>query len=151
MNPRQESSSSLNGDQMKSYEEILKEGMEKLPKHTTSDVRFEVPKPQISISGSQTFISNFIEIANTIRRDPKHLAKYLSRELAIPTGIEGNRLVLQGKVYHNLIEKKIESYLKEYVYCNECGKPDTHLVRHERIQLLKCEACGAKQPVKSFK
>ncbi len=130
---------------------MLKEGLDRLSTHVASDIRLEVPKPQISISGSQTFISNFIEISNVIRRDPQHLSKYLSRELAVPSSVDGNRLVLQGKVYHTLIEKKIESYLKEYVYCNECGKPDTHLIKHERILLLKCDACGAKQPVKSFK
>ncbi len=136
---------------MKDYEKMLKEGLAKLPKHITSDVRFEIPKPQTSITGSQTFINNFIEIASIIRRDPKHLAKYLSRELAVPNNIEGNRLNLQGKVYPNLIEKKIESYLNEYVYCKECGKPDTHLEKHDRIFLLKCDACGARQAVKSFK
>ncbi len=151
MNRHQARSSLLNGGLMKNYEEMLNEALEKLPKHITSDVRFEVPKPQSSIAGNQTFISNFVEIANVMRRDPKHLSKYLSRELAVPASIEGNRLILQGKVYYSLIEKKLESYLKEYVYCTECGKPDTHLIKHERIQLLKCDACGAKHPVKSFK
>lgn len=136
---------------MKDYEKMLKEGLAKLPKHTTSDVRFEVSKPQIHLAGNQTFINNFNEMANMMRRDPKHLAKYLSRELAVPNSIDGNRLVLQGKIYSSIIEKKIESYLNEYVYCKECGKPDTHLEKHDRIFLLKCDACGAKQTVKSFK
>lgn len=151
MNPPPGSSGWLDVAIMKNYEEMLQEGIKKIPKHISSDVRFEAPKPQIAIAGNQTYITNFIEISNVMNRDPKHLAKYLSRELAVPVSIDGNRLMLQGKVYRNLIEKKVESYLKEYVYCNECGKPDTHLMKQERILLLKCDACGAKQPVKSFK
>lgn len=136
---------------MKSYEKMLEEALGKLPKHIVSDVRLEIPKPQTTISGNQTFITNFMEITNVIKRDPKHLSKFLFRELATPGHLDKNRLILQGKIYGNLIEKKIESYLKEYVYCNECSKPDTHLIKQDRVYFLKCDACGAKYPVKSFK
>ncbi|MHA1988975.1 MAG: translation initiation factor IF-2 subunit beta, partial [Promethearchaeota archaeon] len=51
----------------------------------------------------------------------------------------------------DIIQKKIESYVKEYVLCKECGKPDTKLIKEGRITFLKCEACGAKSSVKSIK
>jgi translation initiation factor 2 subunit 2 len=136
---------------MKTYEKMLEEARDKLPKDIVSDVRLEIPKPQATISGNQTFIVNFIEITNVIKRDPKHLSKFLFRELATPGHLDGSRLILQGKIYGSLIEKKIEAYLKEYVYCNECGKPDTHLIKQDRIYFLKCDACGARYPVKTFK
>jgi translation initiation factor 2 subunit 2 len=50
-----------------------------------------------------------------------------------------------------LMEKKLESYVKGYVLCKECKKPDTKLIREDRITFLKCDACGAKSPVKSIK
>lgn len=135
---------------MKDYKEMLREAIEKLPEKTTNDTRLEVPRPQVTIQGNQTFITNFIEITNVIRRDPKHLSKFLFRELAKPGHIDGNRLILQGKVIGSLIEKKIDSYMKEFVICKECKKPDTHLVREERLTFLKCEACGAKQSVRNI-
>ena len=37
--------------------------------------------------------------------------------------------------------------MKEFVYCKECGKPDTKLIKDERKYYIKCEACGAKRYV----
>lgn len=136
---------------MKDYKEMLKEAIDKLPKDVKSDIRLEIPKPQIMITGNYTSITNFTEITNVIRRKPEHLLKYLSKELAAPAHIEGNRAVFQGKIYSTLIEKKLEAYYKEFLYCFECKKPDTHIIKQDRISFLKCDACGAKHPVKLLK
>jgi translation initiation factor 2 subunit 2 len=136
---------------MKDYNQMLEEALEKLPEETKSDVRLEIPKPEVVVSGSQTYINNFIEIANIIRRKPEHILKFLSKELASPAHIEGNRAAFQGKLFSTLIEKKLESYYKEFLYCPECKKPDTQIIKQDRAALLKCEACGAKTPVRSIK
>jgi len=129
---------------MKTYEEMLKEARQDISETITKESRLEIPIPQSFIQGNNTFITNFTEITTSIRRDPKHLAKFLFRELAKPGHIDGNRLILQGKVISSLIKKKINDYMKEFVYCKECNKPDTRLEKEDRITFLKCEACGAK-------
>ncbi|MEM5776852.1 MAG: translation initiation factor IF-2 subunit beta [Candidatus Aenigmatarchaeota archaeon] len=136
---------------MKDYKQMLEEALSKLPEEVKLDVRLEIPKPEVVVSGSQTYINNFIEIANIIRRKPEHLLKFLSKELASPAHIEGNRAIFQGKLYGSLIEKKLEAYYKEFLYCPECKKPDTQIIKQDRISLLKCEACGAKTPVRQIK
>lgn len=133
---------------MKSYKEMLKEARQDISKTMKKEKRLEIPIPQSFIQGNNTFISNFIEITNSIRREPKHLAKFLFRELAKAGHIDGNRLILQGKVMNSLIKKKIDGYLKEFVYCRECNQPDTRLEKEDRITFLKCEACGAKQTLR---
>ncbi len=133
---------------MKSYKEMLKEAEKKISKDITKTHRLEIPSPQVIIQGNRTYITNFTEITNSIRRDPKHLAKFLFRELAKPGHIEGSRLILQGKVIRSLVEKKIEDYVKEFVYCGECNRPDTHIEKEDRIVFMKCEACGAKQAIR---
>lgn len=133
---------------MKSYKEMLKEAEKKISKDTTKTHRLEIPSPKVIIQGNRTFITNFTDIINSIRRDPKHLAKFLFRELAKPGHVDGNRLILQGKVIRSLVEKKIEDYIKEFVYCKECNRPDTNLVKEDRIVFMKCEACGAKQVIR---
>jgi len=130
---------------MKTYEDMLKEAMEKIPDNVKKESRYEIPSPQTDIQGNRTFINNFTYIADSIRRDPKHVSKYLFRELATPGHLNGNRLILQGKVIRSLIEEKIKSYVNEFVCCRECKKPDTHFEKIGRIIFLKCEACGAKQ------
>ncbi len=133
---------------MKKYEEMLKEAMEKIPDNVKKESRYEIPAPQINIQGNRTFITNFADITNSIRRDPKHVSKYLFRELATPGHLDSNRLILQGKVIRGLIEEKIKAYVNEFVQCKECKKPDTHFEKTDRIIFLKCEACGAKQVVR---
>jgi len=135
---------------MKTYEKMLKEGLAKVPEKIIKDVRLEIPKPQSRVEGNRTFIINFGEIANTIRREPKHLAKFLFRELAKPGYVDGDRLILQGKVQNYLIVDKINGYCKEFLYCKECGKPDTQIVKEDRLRFLKCEACGSKSALRKI-
>lgn len=135
---------------MKSFEEMLKAAEEKLPKEIKEHRRLVIPKPEVHIQGNQTFFMNFEAISEVCRRDPKHIAKFLFRELAIPGHIEGKRLVFQGKVSPSLLEKKIENYVKEFIYCKECDRPDTKLSKEDRITLMICEACGSKKSVRNI-
>ena len=135
---------------MKNYEEMLNERLEKVPEKSKNDERFEVPKPMVSIQGNRTFISNFEEICNKLRRDKKFVAKYLFKELAIPGHVDKTRLVLQGKASSSLIEKKLDNFVKDFVMCSECKRPDTRLEKVNRMTMLVCEACGSKQHVKKM-
>ena len=132
------------------YEELLESAYEKLPKIGEESDRFQIPKIESILQGNQTIITNFSQIAEALRRKPKHLLKYLTREFATPGGFDGTRATFQSKIPFRLMEKKLESYVKEYVLCKECKKPDTKLVREDRITFLKCDACGAKSSVKAI-
>ena len=46
-----------------------------------------------------------------------------------------------------MINQKIEKYVKNYVICPVCGKPDTKLIKVDRVLVMKCMACGAVSPV----
>jgi len=133
------------------YEDLLNKAYESLPKIEESAERLEIPSPEIIFQGRQTIIKNFSQISEAIRRNPNHLLKYLTKELATPAGFDGARATLQSKISKRMIENKLDSYIKEYVICKECGKPDTKIIREDRIDFLKCEACGAKASVKSVK
>ncbi|MCD6403358.1 MAG: translation initiation factor IF-2 subunit beta [Candidatus Aenigmarchaeota archaeon] len=133
---------------MKSYEEMLKEAYERIPERVKAESRLEIPKPVVFFQGNKTIIDNFKAIVDTVRRDPKHMAKYLFKELATPGNVDGKRLILLTRLTKEAIEKKINMYVEEYVICKECKKPDTKLIKEGRITFLKCEACGAKYPVR---
>lgn len=133
------------------YEKLLENAYEKLPKIEQGSDRFQIPRIDSIIQGNQTIIRNFSQIAEVLRRDPKHILKYLTREFATPGGFDGTRATFQSKIYPKLMEKKLESYVKEYIICKECKKPDTKIIKEDRITFLKCDACGAKSSVKSIK
>ncbi len=135
---------------MKSYEEMLDEAYEKV-KPISADSRFErfeIPKANVQIVGTKTIISNFLQICSYIRRDPLHLSKFLSRELASFSKIENERLILNRKLPINQINDKISLYVNEFVVCRECKKPDTELIKQGDFMFIHCLACGAKHSVR---
>lgn len=129
------------------YEKLLKKGISELPKTSITKVRFEIPKVKGHIQGNKTLITNFFQITNILNREPQHLLKFLLRELATPGTLDTNRLVLGRKISSSSVNEKIERYAKLYVICPECQKPDTKLIKENKILIIKCTACGAKHPV----
>ena len=134
---------------MQSYEKLLERGMKKIPKPSGSGGRFQIPKARVLNQGMKTIIANFLEISGALRREPNHLMKFLLKELATSGEISGKAAEFTGRFPPSLIDKKIEIYVKGRVLCQECGKPDTKLIRRDRLEFLKCDACGAKHPVKA--
>ncbi|MEM7813326.1 MAG: translation initiation factor IF-2 subunit beta [Candidatus Aenigmatarchaeota archaeon] len=129
------------------YLELLRRAKSAMPA-TKAVERWEMPRAAVQTSGKRTIIRNFVEVAKALRRDPQHIAKYLFKELAVP-GSVGESLELQGKFSSEQINSRLSGYAKEFVLCGECGKPDTQLLRQDRLWFLKCEACGARRPVRA--
>ncbi len=130
------------------YESLLEDAFRKLPEKSEGKGRFEIPGAKTLPDGSKTIITNFGEIAGKLRRDPSHILKFLLKELATKGELKGQKLTVQGRFRSDMVDKKVENYAKEYVFCQECGKPDTKIIREDRYQFLKCEACGAKHVIK---
>lgn len=130
------------------YEKLLDEAYRKVKQVDTSGGRFEIPKVEGHVEGRKTILTNFFQIASHIRRKPEHFQKFMLRELAASGQREGDRLVLNMKVPSSKINLKIEQYAKEFVLCRECGKPDTELIKEDRLSFIHCLACGAKHSVR---
>jgi translation initiation factor 2 subunit 2 len=113
--------------------------------------RFQIPVPRIFYEGKTTVLDNFASIADALNRDPDHLMKFLLQELGTAGKIEGHRGIFQGKFTEQAIQNQIEAYVDEYVICTECKLPDTHLIKSDRVLMLKCDACGAHRPVRKRK
>lgn len=133
---------------MDDYEALLDRAIENLPDIETTDTRFVIPAPRIFIEGKTTVLDNFSNIVDVLNRDPNHLMKFLTREMGTAGKLEGGRAIFQGRFPKELIKSNINSYVEEYVICSECSRPDTQLVKENRVLVLKCSACGAHRPVK---
>lgn len=132
------------------YEKLLDKALKELPeRQENAGDRFEIPKAISRIHGHKTIVDNFSQIATTLRRESKHIMKFLSRELAAPVQIIERKLVLVGKIGSDRINQKIEAYAKEFVLCRECGKPDTELIKKQRFLFVHCLACGAEHSVRA--
>lgn len=130
------------------YKKLLKKAREQIPKSALETTRFEVPKVLGHIQGNKTIISNFHQIASILGRKPEHIIKFLSKELGAPMELSKTALLIGTKVSAKRVNKKIEQYTKDFVMCPVCKKPDTKLMKKDRVLFIKCLACGAKEPVK---
>jgi len=129
------------------YEELLDEAYENVEVNEECDGRFEVVKVKGHHEGTKTMVSNFGQIVTCIRRAPEHLLKFLSKELASQGEISGDRLILSRKLASKDINDKIEKYVKEYVVCPKCNKPDSELNDEGGKTFMHCLACGEKREV----
>ena len=130
------------------YESLLKRAQELLPQKTTAAERLEVPKVLGHIQGNRTIVSNFHNIADVIGRPLDHFLKYILKELATSGELTKTALMIGTKVPASRINEKIQQYLKDFVICPECKRPDTKLEREDNVTFIKCSACGARHAVK---
>lgn len=132
------------------YKQMLEIVRKSLPEEVTQRERFEIPKVTGHIQGNRTIITNFLQIADKLRREPEHLLKYVLKELAAPGEIKKSDSVIIGtKIAAGRINEKIRQYANEFVLCYECGKPDTKIEKENNLSYLKCTACGARHIIKS--
>ncbi len=132
------------------YKKLLKQARKELPDVVFEKERFEIPKVMGHIQGNRTIISNFMQIADRLRREPEHMLKYVLRELATPGEIKKSGSVIVGtKISASRINEKIKQYANEFVLCLECGKPDTKIEEEGSFSFLKCTACGARHRIKA--
>ena len=129
---------------MDEYEKLLDEAYKQVKKIDTSNNRFEIPKAEGHFEGKKTVITNFSQIVSYLRRKPEHFQKFILKELAAAGQLEGDRLILNITVPSSKINQKIEEYVKEFVLCKECRKPDTEILKEGPVSFTHCLACGAK-------
>jgi translation initiation factor 2 subunit 2 len=118
-----------------------------LPESVLSQGRFELPNAISIIQGKQTIWKNFVKVAKDLNRDHKQLYKFIMKEISTSSTIVGPALILNGTFDNHKINQILTKYIKSFVLCSACNKPDTEIVTHNNIKVLKCSACGAIQPL----
>ncbi len=133
------------------YEKMVDRLYAVLPAETKRHERFEMPQAESFIQGNKTVVRNFASVLKIIKRERKHLFKFLAKETATSAAIDdSNRLVLNGKFSREQVNKLVSDYFSQFVLCPECKKPDTKVVEKQGVRMLKCEACGAISSVKGL-
>ncbi|MCP3686258.1 MAG: translation initiation factor IF-2 subunit beta [bacterium] len=130
------------------YKQMLERAKKSLPEEDSGTARFEIPKVLGHIQGNKTVINNFYQIATAFNRPPEHLLKYVLKELATPGELKKSAAIVGRKISASNINDKINKYAKDFVLCTECQKPDTKLIKENKIMFIKCTACGARHAVK---
>ncbi len=130
------------------YEALLQKAREGIPKEISERSRWTLPEPEILIEGSQTIIRNFSELVSVMDRDANHVYQFMLNELGTSGTREKHRVLFKGRIPPKRIKGRIVNYVRTYILCGQCNAPDTRFVKEGRTTLLKCQACGAKRPVR---
>jgi translation initiation factor 2 subunit 2 len=132
------------------YEELLKRARSQIPETVSKHERLELPRLNHSVIGMRTVVYNLKEIAEALNRDPQHLLKFLTREMATAATLQESRAIFKGKFYRDTFERLIRRYMEIFVICPVCNLPDTRIVKEKRLSFIVCEACGAKSSVRQL-
>lgn len=132
------------------YDDLLKRATQQMPEVQAKKERLELPRIMIQTVGMRTTIANFKEISDALDRDPQHVIKFLTREMATAATFHDNRAIFQGKFRADSFERLLSRYLEGYVVCPVCKRPDTKIVKEKRLTFLVCNACGAKSSIKQL-
>jgi len=132
------------------YGKLLKRARAQVPEVTSKRERLELPRIMHSVIGMRTIIHNFKEIAEVLNRDPNHLLKFLTREMATAATMQDSRVIFQGKFSLDTYQRLQQRYLEQFVICPVCKRPDTKIVKEKRLSFIVCEACGARSSVRQL-
>ena len=132
------------------YQELLKKAKKEMPESVNEKSRFEIINIKGHLQGTKTVLTNLQQITNHLHRPIEHIFKYLLKELATPGEIKNNGSSILGrKISSSDVNAKIKKYVNEFVFCKDCGKPDTEFVKEGNSTFIKSMVCGAKHPIKS--
>jgi translation initiation factor 2 subunit 2 len=132
------------------YEELLKRARSQFPEVGVKSERLELPRLHYAKIGMRTVIYNFKELADALNRDPQHLLKFLTGEMATAATMQGSRVIFQGKFSEDTFDRLIQRYMESFLVCLVCKRPDTKIVKEKRLSFLVCQACGAKSSIKQL-
>jgi translation initiation factor 2 subunit 2 len=132
------------------YDELLKRACSQMPQVSVKRERLELPRLFITTVGVRTIITNFKEVADVLNRDPQHILKFLTREMATAATFHDSRAIFQGRFKRDSFERLLQRYIENFVTCPVCNRPDTKIVKEKRLSFLVCNACGAKSSIKQL-
>ncbi|MDW8041330.1 MAG: hypothetical protein RMJ75_00795 [Nitrososphaerota archaeon] len=134
-----------------SYELLLERVRLQLRSKSSASGEREIAlRPSLFQDERRTIVLNFRQLAGSLAREPEHIARFVFKESGKPGTLEGDRLILNGKIGDQEFARLLQLYFKEFVKCPICGGIDTQILREKKFRYLVCEACGARSPVRKI-
>jgi translation initiation factor 2 subunit 2 len=129
------------------YNSLLDRLYMSLPTKTLESTRFELPTVDSIIQGKQTVWKNFSKCSKDLKREENQMYKFVMKEISTSSTIVNGTLVLNGIFNNFKMNQILTKYIKFFVLCSACQKPDTDIIVQNNVKILKCTACGAIHPL----
>ena len=126
------------------YESLLDTAIDELPEGASerSGERFQVPEVQSVIQGTKTIWQNLHTISRVLDRPEKEVVKFFVSRLGTTGKILDTRAIFKGRFVLQQLSDILVLYIKTYVTCPNCGRPDTVIKKDKNGYSLSCSACG---------
>jgi len=132
------------------YDSLLKRARKQLESINSEHERFIIPELESLIQGKKTLLKNAGQVSKTLKRDIQHLLKFFVKETGVPATSDDTKVILNGIVNSYKVNQIYTKYIDEFVLCKQCKKPETRIIMEKGVLLLKCDACGAINPVRKI-
>lgn len=132
------------------YDALLDKAYKQLDSIKQETQRFVVPELENLVQGRRTILKGINGIAKTLERDPQHILKYFVKETGVPATYADGNVILNGAINSFKVKQIYERYVDEFVFCKQCKKPETRIITERGVLLLKCDVCGAMNPVRKL-
>jgi len=132
------------------YDKLLDRAYFELESKVSHEDRFKIPEVDCIVQGRKTYIKNISVVAKTLKREPQHMMRYFIKETGVPATYDGTKLIMNGAFNPFKVNQIYKNYIDAFVICKQCTKPETKIYSEKGIMLMKCEACGAINPVRKI-
>ena len=113
-----------------------------------------IPQLRVERKGKKTWINNFAQVCEALKRSPEEVKQYICAEQNIQhsalTG-DDQKLWLEGRVEQIKAQNLLAMYVRTYVKCPVCGSMDTKLEKKNRLLFIVCNQCTAQRSVDQVK
>lgn len=129
------------------YEDMLDRAIEDIDYSTKSSAgRFNPPAPDCEYDSNFTIFNNLKRTAKYVNRDPDELFTFIKNELATNGSLNQESGRFKGEFSSQDLTEVVDKFVNKFVLCEECNSPDTVYETVNRINMIKCTACGASRP-----
>jgi translation initiation factor 2 subunit 2 len=134
------------------YVKLLDHALSQLPVDAMKHDRFVMPEVLAFTEGNKTLIKNFKQLADKAARDPKHMLKFMVNEVGTAGTYDdqAERATFTGVFTKKIVQDTIDKYVRDFVICKTCGRPDTQIDKDGRQAVLLCQACGSARAIQKL-
>ena len=113
-------------------------------------------RPEIVNHNRKSYITNYINLCESLGRDVEHFRKFINTEMSTDTSIikennlnngDGTGLKFNGMFRTNQIMDAITNYIRQYVLCELCKSGYTELIKNDRLTFISCNSCKSNKSI----
>lgn len=102
------------------------------------------PKAILSHSPTKTYIENFQQICDHIKREPNLFINFIKEEINCEVTMVNDKIIIHMKFPEKKFNSIYSKFIKKFVVCNSCGSSNTNVFKNQRLLINECNDCRSR-------